>query len=108
MSSNRGWATLKRVFAGIFAGASLFYGTNAVAQVATTTTQGATPDATIIYVAGPPETVTYTYDTRGRLIKVTHTGGSADGTNSCYSHDKSDNRTNVTVAPGPGGSCTPS
>lgn len=43
------------------------------------------------------ETVTYTYDARGRLVKVEHAGDINDGLKTDYSYDKADNRTNVTV-----------
>ena len=43
------------------------------------------------------ETVTYTYDARGRLVKVEHAGDINPGLKTEYSHDKADNRTNVTV-----------
>jgi hypothetical protein len=44
------------------------------------------------------ETITYTYDARGRLVAVSHgsTGPNA-GTSASYSYDKGDNRTNVVV-----------
>lgn len=41
------------------------------------------------------ETVTYTYDARGRLIKVVHTGTVNNNNQACYTYDKADNRTNV-------------
>lgn len=44
------------------------------------------------------ETITYTYDARGRLIEVTHTGGPSDGKKTCYSLDTADNRTVKTTA----------
>ena len=43
------------------------------------------------------ETVTYTYDARGRVIKVVHTGSVNNNTQACYKYDKADNRTNVKV-----------
>ena len=43
------------------------------------------------------ETITYTYDARGRLIKVVHTGTVNNNTQACYKYDKADNRTNVKV-----------
>jgi hypothetical protein len=43
------------------------------------------------------ETQTYTYDAQGRLIKVVATGTANNGLTTTYSHDKADNRTNVTV-----------
>jgi YD repeat-containing protein len=43
------------------------------------------------------ETVTYTYDAKGRLVKVVHTGTVNSNLTTTYSHDKADNRTNVTT-----------
>jgi hypothetical protein len=47
--------------------------------------------------ASATETITYTYDARGRLIKVVHTGNVNNNNQACYKYDKADNRTNVTV-----------
>lgn len=41
------------------------------------------------------ETITYTYDARGRLIKVVHTGTVNNNVQTEYTHDKADNRTKV-------------
>ena len=46
--------------------------------------------------ASAAETITYTYDARGRLIKVVHTGA-LNNNQACYKYDKADNRTNVRV-----------
>ena len=46
------------------------------------------------------ETITYTYDARGRLVKVVHTGTSNNNNQACYTYDKADNRTNVKVSVG--------
>ncbi|HYI49598.1 MAG TPA: hypothetical protein VEX35_14160 [Allosphingosinicella sp.] len=43
------------------------------------------------------ETVTYTYDARGRLIKVERSGSVNNGVKADYKYDKGDNRTNVNV-----------
>lgn len=48
--------------------------------------------------AAASETISYTYDALGRLVKVARSGTVNDGVNACYSHDKADNRSNVTVA----------
>ncbi len=45
--------------------------------------------------ASAGETVTYTYDARGRLIKVVHTGTVNNNNQVCYKLDKAGNRTNV-------------
>ncbi len=41
------------------------------------------------------ETITYTYDARGRLVRVVHTGTVNNNNQACYKYDKADNRTNV-------------
>jgi hypothetical protein len=46
--------------------------------------------------ASATETITYTYDARGRLIKVVHTGA-VNNNQACYKYDKADNRINVKV-----------
>lgn len=43
------------------------------------------------------ETVTYSYDDRGRLVGVSRSGTINDGVSAAYAYDKADNRTNVTV-----------
>jgi YD repeat-containing protein len=45
--------------------------------------------------AGANETITYTYDAKGRLIKVVHTGTVNNNVQVDYSHDKANNRTSV-------------
>lgn len=47
------------------------------------------------------ETITYTYDARGRLVKVERSGTVNNGVKAEYSHDKANNRTNVTVTGSP-------
>ena len=44
------------------------------------------------------ETITYTYDSRGRLVKVKREGTVNNNVTANYSYDKADNRTNVNVA----------
>lgn len=44
------------------------------------------------------ETATYTYDAKGRLVKVVKSGSVNNGVATDYTHDKADNRTNVKVA----------
>ncbi len=41
------------------------------------------------------ETTTYTYDAKGRLVKVVKSGSVNNGTTSEYLHDKTDNRVRV-------------
>jgi hypothetical protein len=51
--------------------------------------------------ASASETVTYSYDAKGRLIKVVHSGTVNNGVVVQYSHDHADNRTNVKVTGAP-------
>jgi YD repeat-containing protein len=44
------------------------------------------------------ETTTYTYDSRGRLVAVNHSGTVNDNVSTSYTYDKADNRVNVTVS----------
>jgi hypothetical protein len=44
------------------------------------------------------ETINYSYDARGRLVKVERTGSVNNNVIANYSYDKADNRTNVNVA----------
>ena len=46
-------------------------------------------------ITSATETVTYTYDARGRLIKVVHAGTVNNNNQVCYKLDKAGNRTNV-------------
>lgn len=43
------------------------------------------------------ETVTYTYDAKGRLVKVFHSGTVNNNVQTTYTHDKADNRKNTTT-----------
>ena len=43
------------------------------------------------------ETITYTYDARGRLVRVVRTGSVNNNVSANYSYDKADNRTNVNI-----------
>jgi hypothetical protein len=47
------------------------------------------------------ETITYTYDARGRLINVVHSGSVNNGVVTSYSYDKADNRTKKTTGGAP-------
>lgn len=53
--------------------------------------------------ASAAETITYTYDARGRLVSVVHSGGPSDGKTTSYSLDNADNRTGKTTTGGGGG-----
>lgn len=52
-------------------------------------------------LANAAETVTYTYDAKGRLVKVVRTGSVNNGVTVTYAHDKADNRKNVKVTGAP-------
>ena len=49
------------------------------------------------------ETISYSYDARGRLIQVVHSGTVNNGVTTGYTIDKADNRTNkaTTGSPNP-------
>ena len=47
------------------------------------------------------ETVTYSYDAKGRLVKVEHKGDVNNNVIVEYKHDKADNRTKVKVTGSP-------
>ena len=55
----------------------------------------------IAAMAMAAETITYTYDARGRLIRVQHSGSVNNGVNTNYVYDKADNRTNKTTSGAP-------
>ena len=48
--------------------------------------------------AGASETINYSYDSRGRLVQVKHSGSVNNNLTANYTYDKADNRTNVNVA----------
>lgn len=50
------------------------------------------------------ETITYSYDARGRLIQVARTGTVNNGVTTTHSYDKADNRVTKTTSgsPNPG------
>ncbi|MCP5386894.1 MAG: RHS repeat protein [Novosphingobium sp.] len=52
-------------------------------------------------VAHCAETITYTYDARGRLVQVVHSGSVNNGVQTTYTHDKADNRKNTTTTGAP-------
>lgn len=49
--------------------------------------------ASLPYTAHAAETITYTYDAKGRLVKVVRSGPTNNQTE--YGHDKADNRVRV-------------
>jgi hypothetical protein len=52
-------------------------------------------------LAAAPETVNYTYDAKGRLVKVAHAGTVNNNVVSNYGFDRADNRVNVHVSGAP-------
>ena len=48
--------------------------------------------------ANASETINYSYDARGRLVKVERRGTVNDNVSAEYGYDRGDNRTNVNVA----------
>jgi coenzyme F420-reducing hydrogenase delta subunit len=50
-----------------------------------------------VAAASASETVTYTYDAKGRVVKVEHSGSVNNNVVANYSYDTADNRTNVNV-----------
>ena len=53
--------------------------------------------AGVAVAAWASETITYSYDSRGRLVKVVRTGTVNNNVQAEYKYDKADNRTNVNV-----------
>lgn len=51
--------------------------------------------AAIPGAASASETITYSYDAKGRLVKVERGGTVNNNVKTDYTHDKADNRTNV-------------
>lgn len=47
------------------------------------------------------ETIAYSYDSLGRLVRVERSGTVNNGVNASYGYDSADNRTNVTVGGAP-------
>ena len=50
------------------------------------------------HAAQAAETITYSYDAKGRLVRVVKSGAVNNGVTVDYTHDKADNRTAVKVA----------
>jgi hypothetical protein len=53
--------------------------------------------ATVPALAIASETISYTYDAKGRLIQVAHTGTVNNGVTTNYAYDRADNRNQVTT-----------
>lgn len=56
---------------------------------------------TAAMAASASETITYTYDAKGRLVKVVHTGTVNNNVTANYTFDHADNRGNVQVTGAP-------
>ncbi|HYG47261.1 MAG TPA: hypothetical protein VD846_04885 [Allosphingosinicella sp.] len=52
-------------------------------------------------LAPAAETITYTYDAKGRLVKVERSGTVNNGVKAEYTHDKANNRSLVIVTGSP-------
>jgi coenzyme F420-reducing hydrogenase delta subunit len=52
-------------------------------------------------IASAAETITYTYDAKGRVVKVQHSGSVNNNVVANYSYDRADNRTNLNVSGAP-------
>lgn len=57
--------------------------------------------AALPVTARAAEAIKYTYDAKGRLVKVVHSGAVNNGVQTTYSHDKADNRKNVKTTGAP-------
>jgi hypothetical protein len=60
--------------------------------------------AAFIAVAAPSmagETITYSYDAKGRVVSVVRTGTVNNGVTTTYTHDKANNRKTVVVTGSP-------
>lgn len=57
--------------------------------------------ASMSVAADAAETITYTYDARGRVVQVIRTGTVNNGVTTVYTIDKADNRTNKTTTGSP-------
>ena len=55
----------------------------------------------IASAAGATETISYTYDAKGRLVKVVRTGTVNNNVTTEYEHDKADNRKKVKTTNSP-------
>jgi hypothetical protein len=68
---------------------------------AATVASGALVGGLMPAAAGASETINYSYDARGRLKQVSHSGSVNNNVVSNYSYDKADNRTNKTTTGAP-------
>jgi len=51
--------------------------------------------ATVPALAIASETIVYSYDAKGRLVQVTHSGSVNNGVTTNYTYDRADNRNQV-------------
>lgn len=70
-------------------------------RISKLTVMSAASALTLPCAAWGTETVTYTYDAKGRLVKVERAGTVNNGVKSEYEHDKADNRKKVIVTGSP-------
>ena len=61
----------------------------------------ATAIAGLAVAAMAAETITYSSDARGRLVRVKHSGSVNSNVDTNYTYDKADNRTNKTTTGAP-------
>jgi YD repeat-containing protein len=54
--------------------------------------------AALAATAMASETINYSYDARGRLVQVKHSGTVNNNVSANYTYDKANNRTNLNVA----------
>ena len=54
--------------------------------------------AALAATAMATETINYSYDARGRLVQVKHSGTVNNNVSANYTYDKANNRTNLNVA----------
>lgn len=70
-------------------------------KIAIVGTSGLLALAALTGLADASETVNYTYDAKGRLVKVEHSGSINNNVVANYTFDKADNRANVNVSGAP-------
>lgn len=60
-----------------------------------------TASLVVASAAHASETITYTYDARGRVVTVSHSGSVNNNVVTNYGYDKADNRTSKNVSGAP-------
>jgi hypothetical protein len=61
---------------------------------------------TFVVPAAAQETATYSYDSKGRVQTVSHSGGVNDGATATYNYDNADNRTSLVVTAAAAPTCS--